>query len=305
MVFTQLQAESWGQSLPNTNQSTTNMTTSIDASSSSSSSSPPASWQETTHNMIKPTQNMTSIKFPSTPLAFATTTTNNNNNNNNNHNTGSSPSLLSAGSSRPRRYVISRWDELFYELFLAPIYEFILNMFSYITYSFRVIRAMSQYLYGQWMARIMRLPVRAEAYGQTTSILSRTVRTYLLAWFTPVVSQRLVNSIHSMSMFLHHALAEDSTTITTTHCLNAYLYTLMILDGTLDEYLALIHQSLSMKLHNTSVTGENYVRFKVKSNQFLPIEVIAIRKAIKEAEMNVPEKIHAAVAAKLAEMTPV
>lgn len=31
----------------------------------------------------------------------------------------------------------------------------------------------------------------------------------------------------------------------------------------------------------------------------------AIRKAIKEAEMNVPEKIHSAVAAKLAEMTPV
>lgn len=107
------------------------------------------------------------------------------------------------------------------------------------------------------------------------------VGAFLKRFFPAALSQSTVNAVDSLSLFLRHGLKEDQGG-KTIHSVPASLYVLFKLDGALQSYTNLLQQVYTARI---SVGGKHsqYIRYKIRSGQYLPPEVFALITATKEA----------------------
>lgn len=168
----------------------------------------------------------------------------------------------------------------------------------------------------QFMGFLWQLPLRGEVSdrkrGGSAGEVTSSLRRYFAHCFSPLFAQELVNALDSTSTLLYLALAEDRTAfgMKSTGALLPVVYVLLLFEETIEEIIDLLHQTHTTKLsmaktmaaasvgaavganvevNSTSATASsnhgavNYRRFKLKSLQSLPRELIALRRGVKEA----------------------
>eukprot|EP01033_Poteriospumella_lacustris_P013014 gene13014-9311_t len=169
----------------------------------------------------------------------------------------------------------------------------------------------------QFMGFLWQLPLRGEVSdrkrGGSGGEVTSSLRRYFAHCFSPLFAQELVNALDSTSTLLYLALAEDRTAfgMKSTGALLPVVYVLLLFEETIEEIIDLLHQTHTTKLSMAKAmmatsaagasTGANvevnsmsatassdygavsYRRFKLKSLQSLPRELIALRRGVKEA----------------------
>lgn len=127
------------------------------------------------------------------------------------------------------------------------------------------------------------LPFRGEL--ATSRVVSPSLRSYLERCLSSVHAQELVHCAENVSTLLHFALSEDAKEFSS-RTIPAALYVLVMVDDALDAFTDLLHQSHTAQISRGSGVVE-YIRFKVRSSQYMPQEVIAVRRAIKEGILKI------------------
>ena len=129
------------------------------------------------------------------------------------------------------------------------------------------------------------IPKQSELANEIDSGNS-SIGSFLKRFFPSTLSQSTVNAVDCLALFLRHGLKEDHGG-RSIHSVPASLYILLKLDMCIQSYTNMLQQAYTARISVGGKSHSQFIRFKLRSGQYLPPEVFALITATKEAILTI------------------